>query len=232
MAKRRRYIDGDVLEAIQQLALDQPEWPAALIQRELDKNLKFCDRLPTLRTFQMIVKEARPPDPSGPWSLADAEAGDVALVLPVLAAVVAKTQGSRQHITRAEAEWLVKLRGAYPDLDPWLAYRLARLYMARVDRREATVDLDLYLAAAPWRGGEAEAQYRRLWADGVIPAPHMLILSQNVIVGVPPEEMAEHELFQDNLMDRPEVARALEEQRREIRRIEKAQREEANRGKD
>lgn len=162
MAKRRRYIDGDVLEAIEELARDQPEWTPAQIERELERDSKLQGRLPSSRTVQMIVKEARPADPSGPWSLADAEAAEAALVLPVLATVVAKTRGGRTWITQAEAEWLVKLRGAYSDLEPWEAFRLARLYMQRVEDRRETLDLDLFLACAAWRGGEAQAQYQEL----------------------------------------------------------------------
>ena len=111
MAQRRRYGSGPAFEAIQELTIDKPDWSPAQIRRELEKRPDLEYELPSDRTIQMIVKEARPPDPSGPWSLADAEPRDVALVLPVLAAVVGKSQG-RQHVTRAEAKWVVKLRSA------------------------------------------------------------------------------------------------------------------------
>lgn len=219
MARKRRYQDGDVQDAIEALAIERPEWSPAQIRNELDQG-ELKGRLPSARTVQEIVKRARPADPSAPWSLADAEPSTVPLVLPVLAAVVARTQGQRNYVTRGEAEWLAKLRGAYPDLDPWQAYRLARLYMARVERRDATLDLDLYLALAPWRRGETEAQYRRLLADGVIPAPPASVIASEVVtVGVPPQEMAEHQLFTDRLYDKPEVREALEKQRRELRRL-------------
>ena len=118
-----------------------------------------------IRTIRWRVKKyGLSADPSDPWSLAGAEAGEVALVLPVLAAVVAKTRGWRDRITQNEAEWIVRLRGAYPDLDPWEAFRLARLYVQRAEDGRETLDLDLFVACAAWRDSEAHMEYQRLWS--------------------------------------------------------------------
>src|SRR5262245_43915327 len=89
-AKRSRYIDGDVQDAIQRLAVEKPAWSPAQIMRELER--QGLPGLPSLRTFQNHVRRVRPTDPSGPWSLAGAIGDEAAIVLEVLAGVIESTE--------------------------------------------------------------------------------------------------------------------------------------------
>jgi len=167
MAKRRRYIDGDVQEAIEELAIET-DWTPAQIQRKLEKQERFKDesrdtgtRVLSLRTTQKIVKEARHRDLSGRWELPDADDdGAAALILDVLAAVIEETEGRRQYLTKMEAAWVTRIRRAAPDLPPSFdTYRLARFYMAREHWQMPSPDLDALLAFAPWRSEERRQAY-------------------------------------------------------------------------
>jgi hypothetical protein len=172
MAKRS-YIDGDVRDAIVVLALEKPGWNATDIHRALQQDERVAGRLPTVRTVQSMVKDARPRDASGPWSLADGDVSgaDAALILPVLAAVVREREGHVPGVTRREAAWIVKLRRAVPDLPPWETYRLARRYLVREDRKEPCMDLDLFLAFAPWRDEAAAQAYATAVTGLPLPLP-------------------------------------------------------------
>src|SRR5689334_5782673 len=81
-------------------------------------------------------------------SLVDAIA-DASFTLLVLRAVIKQTDG-RSSLTAATARWVEAIHRVAPDLDPWNAYRLARLYVARADAGNTT-NLDAWLAYAPWR---------------------------------------------------------------------------------
>lgn len=177
MAKRRRYIDGDVQAAIEDLALNST-WTPSQIERELLKEEQFKNedretgtRLPSLRTIQTIVKEVRQLDLSGRWELPDADAdGGAALVLDVLAAVIEETKGRRQYLTKMEAAWVIRIRRAAPDLPPSFdTYRLARLYMTREHWQMPSPDLDALLAFAPWRSEERRQAYVRALQEEWIP---------------------------------------------------------------
>ncbi|MGE0541497.1 MAG: helix-turn-helix domain-containing protein [Dehalococcoidia bacterium] len=162
MAKRKRYIDGDVQAAIEELAQDQPTWTATQIYRQLEQREELRGRLPTVRTVQTIVKDVRPRDTSAAWSLAIAGPDEAAAVLPVLAAVVESTRGEVRTLTQREAGWIAKLRAVAADLPARETYRLARLFIAREDRSEPSADLDLFIAFAPWRNRQASDRYDHL----------------------------------------------------------------------
>jgi hypothetical protein len=219
MAKRRRYIDGKVQQAIEELAQDT-DWTPAQIERELRTNKEYKELvplLPSLRTIQTIVKENRPGDESGPWSIADAEADEGLLVLPVVAAAAIKTAGERRGVTRAEARCIQTIRRVAPDLDLWAVYRLARLYLLREARREATDDLDLYLAFAPWSSPEAAKLYKDLWAPGRIPGALPFTIAERVVVGA--VDGAAFELEHDQITGSREAIEYQQRMRQELRRI-------------
>ena len=118
---------------------------------EANKKLLKGHKLPDLRTVQRIHRKAMPPDTSGPWSLADADPDDAALVLPVLAAAIERSGGRWQRFTQDLAGWIVKVRVAAPDMPPLWAFSVAQAYQAGQKHKEAVDGLDQMLAFAPWR---------------------------------------------------------------------------------
>lgn len=169
MATKKRgrpKFDGDIMDAIDAYA--DEGWSPAQIHRELGKRAEFASRLPTLRTVQRYVSD-RPYDPSGTWSLEQAQPDELETLLPILAAVIERTEGRLTYLTNTEAQWLTRLGRVAADLGEWMLYRLARMYIRRKDAGEATDDLDAYLAFAPWRGPESERRYSEIWGAGKIP---------------------------------------------------------------
>lgn len=169
MAKRRRNIEGPVQDAIEQMALTTT-WTAAQIERELKKRPEFQGgRLPILRTIQTIVKECRPPDPSGSWSVAEAEEDEAPYILDVLADVADLTCGNKTSLTRAEVAWINRIHVCQTGLSPWDVYLVARVYMLRESRKEMTEDLDIYLAFHPWASDKDYQRYTQAVDEDIIP---------------------------------------------------------------
>jgi hypothetical protein len=115
-------------------------------------------KIPDERTIRRRIAERKPPDPHDPWTLAATEGDKAARLLPVLRAVLERTEGRTKGFSKATAEWIVRVRRAAPDLDPWTAYRTALAYQRRTG--PDTEDLDTFLAFAPWRSPEAT---KHLW---------------------------------------------------------------------
>src|SRR5262249_49009895 len=114
----------------------------------------YLGRVPDRRTVQRIVKASRPHDSSGPWVLRDADPEHARVVLETLAAVIQHTEGRIVELTRAEAERVVFLHRAAPDLPPLNGWSLAQVYALREARADSVADLDHLLAFAPWRHGK------------------------------------------------------------------------------
>ena len=144
----RRYIDADVQEAIQELAL-RDHTPSQIL-RKLERKKRYKGRLPVLRTIQRIARELTFDDYSGRWSLKDYDGEGGRLILDVLGKLLSNSRGKEGQFTKAEANWVLKIRQAAPDLDLWKAWLLARLYMLRERNNADTDDLDAFLALTPW----------------------------------------------------------------------------------
>jgi hypothetical protein len=164
MAKGRRT-DKDIVDAIHELASDG--YRPADIHRRLNERFGLS-ATPVLRTVENIAREVTPHDTSEAWRLAAAEPAAAAIILPVLAELLESSEGRIQSVSRREAEWIVRLRGAVPDLPAIDAYKLARDYLARRQRNEDTADLDWYLVMAPWRPGNG-MRYIEAAAEGRLP---------------------------------------------------------------
>jgi len=183
MVRRRRgrpHIPDEIQVEIERLAY--LEVPSAEIEKRLKQ--KFGEAVaPSLRTIQRLVAKLTPTDPSSPWSLADAEGDDAELILPVLASVIEKTEGERQHLTRAEADWIERIRRAAPDLPPTVElFWLARDYILRTEREESTADIDAFLAFAPWRLGEPRQRYlNALGKEWTTPSPLLDTVAADII---------------------------------------------------
>ncbi|TEU16580.1 MAG: hypothetical protein E3J25_02785 [Anaerolineales bacterium] len=131
--------------------------------------------IPSLRTVQNIVADLRPPKASDPWALAAADTDEAALVMPVWREVVEYTQWEVSHLTKAEAEWIVKIRRVAPELYPEglsfsHIYLLAREYVLLTDREKPTTGPDAYLAYAPWESLLAALRYGEALRKKRIPA--------------------------------------------------------------
>lgn len=153
--KRRRLVEVDVLAEIESLATIAGASGSA-IHRTLAADERFADReLPSERTVQDIVRELDYRDDSEPWSLTSAAMPDEgALVMPVLGELIRREEVEQTHITRAEADWIVRIRRAAPDMPLFATYRFARFYLALEDSDRAdglaVGDLDAVMALRPW----------------------------------------------------------------------------------
>jgi hypothetical protein len=143
---------------------------ASLYEKLCEAHPEEVDKtgFPVERTVRDWVRKARPlaaePDPSGTWSPAETEGAEARIILDVLAELMRSSDGGVNTITRSEADWLVRLFHAAPGLHPHLTYRLAQTYIARLTRGEPTVDLDTWIAFAPWLSNERMEAYERLRA--------------------------------------------------------------------
>lgn len=166
--KFQRIVGTAIEKDIEAMVLAHYKPPA--IHEELVKRHK--SRAPSLRTVETWYRKLSPPDVTGAWSFTEADEPE--LVLPVLAALISETRGRRKELTNAEAEWIAKICGAAPGIDPWYAYILARLYMLRKQAGLTSLDIDAYLAYAPWRGEQEAQAYGQALEEGwVSNVPYM-----------------------------------------------------------
>jgi len=137
--------------------------------RELTANPHFAGRVPSVKTIGRKAKTFRLPNPEERWSLAEADPEEAAVVLPVFAAMAKRDRVWRcQFVTKEEAQILVRITAAAPDLDPWVAYQVAEGYVSRRRRGLQTLGLELGLAFATWRGEASAAEFRRVLDAGFI----------------------------------------------------------------
>ncbi len=119
------------------------------------------------RTIRDRISRLRPPDNSGPWTLADPDATpeDAALVLPVLAEAIDWSGGHLHRFSKAVVRWIVKVRVAAPDLPVSWALKVAEEYRAAEERgdSEELEGLDQMLAFTPWR----DSYYYRRYLQAV-----------------------------------------------------------------
>ena len=152
-----KRLDPDVREAIELLAA--LGWNAPKIDRVLG-GTSFADRMPDLRTLQRYVQRVRQRSgPDEPWQRTEMAGDDARLVLETLGAIIRDT-GEGWTFTRAQAKWVLWVRQVVPDLDPMNAWLAALHYLAR-ERSSAPdyVNLDAFLAFAPWRSEKARSAY-------------------------------------------------------------------------
>jgi hypothetical protein len=162
---RRRHFRQEVYDAAQGMLNEQVRPTAAEIADRLETAFPDED-VPSERSVSDWIGRGviAIDDGDGPWSLLDSAPEDIPLVLDVARAMIEASADKRfraRHSnwpTRKVAEWVVRLRRAFPDLkDPVRTYELA--YLARhSDGRwiQAT------LAFTPWRDrGAALASARR-----------------------------------------------------------------------
>ena len=200
MGKSRRISSGSLF-LIEELA--KKRLSAGEIRRELERRGLDPVSLPTIRD---VAREATPADDSSPWRLEAAEIIDSRLVLEVLGSVLAETDGQVTHLTRREAQWVTALRNAQPSLTSdygridttnyWVIYQLANEYIQRRQREESTVDLDTFLAWAPWRDFHVCFSYNLGILEGQLQAPPVWLAFWGM-----PSSQGKEELPGDDLSD-------------------------------
>jgi len=166
LERLKGYVEAKVGPRLRQAAsneelLEVAEGLAPLHLDLLDVLALLEAKIPDERTIRRRITERRPPDPHDPWTLATTKGDKAARLLPVLRAVLERTEGRTKGFSKATAEWVVRVRRAAPDLDPWYAYRIALAYQRRTDLD--TEDLDILLAFTP-RRGEKEMDSLFAWA--------------------------------------------------------------------
>ena len=153
--------DADVRTEVERLCLEEG-LTAAEIVRRLEQSEQFADRCPKDRTVQHWVRQLKPRDTSGPWSLATATDTAEAQAVPRVWAEVAQRRSDRkQGVSQQEARLITRIVAVLPDLHPWQVWRLVVAYQRRAARQLDTADLDLLVGEAPgWLAPE------RTWLTG------------------------------------------------------------------
>lgn len=202
MATRRRYLDLDVLEKIEVLAL-QKATPSQ-IYRHMEKDNRYQGRVPTIRTIQRIVSSKKVTDPSGPWTIEDFAGEDSGLILEVLENQILITEGRVRNFSKAEANLILKIRKIAPGLHVFRVYLLAQYYRIRKENGESTEPLDAYLAFKPWRSEEAWEKYDEAVKKGYVAETIFRDVHVSIDITVDLELVAEMH---------PEVIRSEEKER-------------------
>ena len=156
-----KAFDPDVRSEAERLHLEEGLRPAEIV-RHLEESEQFADRCPKDRTVQQWIRQLKPRDTSGPWSLATArDTEEAQAVVAVWAEVAQRRTDRKQGLTQREAAVITRLVAVLPELHPWHVWRLVVVYLRRADRGLDTADLDLLVGAAPgWLAPE------RTWLTG------------------------------------------------------------------
>lgn len=120
----------------------------AQIARELERKQWLGSDPVSSRTLQRMVRDLRPTDDSGPWSLAEADADQARLILDVLSYAIGSMSGARAWPSADLARWIAHVKAAAPGVPASWAYGLAWAYQTR--QAEDTRLLDMALALRPW----------------------------------------------------------------------------------
>lgn len=156
---RRRRIGQQTVAEIQRTA--RLGWSGPDILKHLWGLYEEGDveTVPALRTIQEIMRDCVIPDPSGSWSVADADEEHIPLILAVLDTLVIQTRGQRRHVTRREAELVIKISKAMPNMMKDELLDWAHGYMWCEEKRMSSEVLDLALAIKPWLDDERADTY-------------------------------------------------------------------------
>jgi hypothetical protein len=142
---------------------------------------------PSKSTIDRAFDRLKPKDPTGPWSLADADPDDARRVLDVLLFVFLYTEG-RVWLSEGLADHVVRLRIASPTMPPDWAYYLARRYQSVASNEESRF-LDLVVGLAPWTDEVGDPDFA--------PVP----MWNHEILGTPPGiPMTPTQIFMDRLV--------------------------------
>jgi hypothetical protein len=204
---RGPVVDPEVRQIVARLVASGERSPAAIYRallREIDREYEGKTGLqrpwlPTERTISRLVKELAAqssPNQSEAWSLAAAAPDEIAVIMPVLGAILVNSAQMLSHfpndplavaairrhrLTKGLATWIVKVATAAPSLPPYEQYIVAREYRAwELQAAQPTLRhlppteleaLDAFLACRPWESEEAAQRYELLLEQGIVKQP-------------------------------------------------------------
>jgi hypothetical protein len=165
----RRRLDAHLEAEISRTIALYPDWTPAQVHAHINRGA-VPERI-SRRTIVRRLKEARRDEQSRRWTFTDSEPEDAALVLAtvrsdtVASATDFPGEGLRP-LTRAEAEWVIRLKRAYPELaeHEGLVRSLAGWLVSDPPLRDPMELYEEFLAWTPWRDGGAAMweAFRRL----------------------------------------------------------------------
>jgi hypothetical protein len=127
-----------IREEIERLAKDgmsPGEIERDLLAREdATGSYPYADLLPERRTIERYAKAQQLPKADDVWDWAQASPEEAGIVQPVLAAAIAQTDGRIATFSRAQAEWVVRIRRAVPEMPAHVVWRFATEYSLARDR--------------------------------------------------------------------------------------------------
>lgn len=157
---RPRYQDLDVLGEIEE-QMRHPSLSGAALHAHLQQ--RFPTKAPQdIRTTRSLMADYRPRDPSGPWALVEVDPADAAVVLAARATALDRIGPPGWQITRRHGGWIARVARIAPDIPPWWAWWEGHKYRVREEQKQPTDDLDLVLAAGPWRSEESFRSFATL----------------------------------------------------------------------
>ena len=170
VSPKKRRIDGQVQDEIEAKARHgwTPKQIVGHLKEKAQKEPKYHP--PDPRTIRDIVKDVRLSDTSGAWSITDGEPEEARIVLDFLADEMLEDPYWIRALSRAEAEWVVRLSRVAPGASSTIICTLKNQYMSRKAKGIAhTRDLDTYLAFRPWESSDRLKLYKRAVWLGFVP---------------------------------------------------------------
>lgn len=174
--RRKRETADDIHQKI--IELGNLQWTPTQIHRYLMSRPEFEGRVQSLKTVQRILKEDVVPRAEGnSWSFAETvvdvdDPANARLVMDQLAFVWEESKGRISSVTRGEAEWIIRLKTAYPEMPPnavWAFTREGKAidYAKEIGRDPDDLALDpfyeLFIAMQAWRDRENRLRYHYSW---------------------------------------------------------------------
>jgi len=150
---RGKKIAEPVEEAIYALRQEHLSPAKAREKMKADTALMAEYPLPSERSFKRYFhSKGRKPKAQPAWGITQAPAEEIALVQPVLRAVLVASEGRASGFTKAEAAMVARVARAATGLRPWFVWRIAASYLLAEEqaRPAAKAALDLLLAFRPW----------------------------------------------------------------------------------
>jgi hypothetical protein len=166
MPKHR--VPNEIRDQIILLARTCQSWSASRIHEEIAAMLHsgsfehaMQEDVPTKRTVQRMVNDYRGPL-GEPWTYKDSTGEDARIIVNVLRSLIINTMGEKTSLTKAEAEWVLRLGKVFPNMKPGAIWILATTCLTREAMGEEPESLTSYLAMAPMRDALAELDPPRL----------------------------------------------------------------------
>jgi hypothetical protein len=156
-------IDHDVVVAIRRL-LRGRQYSPKQVRDILDADDRYVGRVPDERTIRRIRGQMEAQDPSDQWRFpGQMTPEDARLVMDVLAWLrtieepmttadgITVNVSPIQWVSELEAEWIVTVRRAYPDMPLGFAWYFATSYVEEASHPENRSLLDQFLSETTWR---------------------------------------------------------------------------------